>query len=74
MKGPLSAQIKAMDMLQKEVAGLHDPRVLLLTMDDETSAGVYLTTCNHAVFVHPLFAGTQQQYDACHVTPLTHKN
>ena len=52
-----------LDVLQKEVAGLHVPRVLFLTMDDESSAGVNLTTFNHAVFVHPLLAGTQQQYD-----------
>lgn len=64
VKGPVSAQIKALDVLQKEVAGPSDPRVLLLTMDDESSAGVNLTTCNHAVFVHPLLAGTRQQYDA----------
>ena len=39
-------------------------QVLLLTMDDESSSGVNLTTANHAVFVHPLLAIGQQQYDA----------
>jgi SNF2 family DNA or RNA helicase len=33
-------------------------------MDDESSAGVNLTTCNHAIFVHPLLADTQHQYNA----------
>ena len=40
------------------------PKVLLLTMDDESSSGINLTSCNHAVFVHPLLAGSQQLYDA----------
>ena len=64
VRGPVSVQIKVSDVLQKEVAGPSDPRVLLLTMDDKSSAGVNLTTCNHDVFVHPLLASTQQQYDA----------
>ena len=33
-------------------------------MDDESSSGVNLTTANHAIFVHPLLAIGQQQYDA----------
>ena len=33
-------------------------------MDDESSSGVNLTTANHAIFVHPLLAVGQQQYDA----------
>jgi len=64
VKGTVQQQVKALDVLQKEQPDKHDPRVLLLTMDDESSAGVNLTTCNHAVFVHPLLADTQQQYDA----------
>ena len=64
VKGSISQQIKALDVLQKEVPSKEDPRVLLLTMDDESSAGVNLTTCNHAIFVHPLLADTQHQYNA----------
>jgi len=64
VKGTVNQQIKSLSILQKEVPDKKDPRVLLLTMDDESSAGVNLTTCNHAVFVHPLLAGTQQQYEA----------
>ena len=33
-------------------------------MDDESSSGVNLTTANHAIFVHPLLAIGQQQYNA----------
>ena len=62
VKGTISQQVKALDVLQKELPAIDDPRVLLLTMDDESSAGVNLTTCNQAVFVHPLLADTQQQY------------
>jgi hypothetical protein len=64
VKGTTSQQVKALDVLQKEKVAKDDPRVLLLTMDDESSSGVNLTTCNHAVFVHPLLADSQQQYDA----------
>ena len=39
MKDPMLAQIKALDVLQHEVVGPHDPRVLFLTMDNESSAG-----------------------------------
>lgn len=64
VKGTVNQQIKALSILQKEIPDKKDPRVLLLTMDDESSAGVNLTTCNHAIFVHPLLADTQQQYEA----------
>jgi hypothetical protein len=64
VKGSVNKQIKALDVLQKEKPDKNDPRCLLLTMDDESSAGVNLTTCNHALFVHPLLADTQQQYNA----------
>merc|ERR1712150_233865 len=64
VKGNVQSQVKSLDVMQKEVSGKHDPKVLLLTMDDESSSGVNLTTANHAVFVHPLLAIGQQQYDA----------
>jgi len=64
VRGTVNQQIKALDVMQKEEPGKDDPRVLLLTMDDESSAGVNLTTCNHAIFVHPLLAETEQQYKA----------
>lgn len=64
VKGTVQQQVQALNLLQKEIPGKDDPRVLLLKMDDEKSSGINLTTCNHAVFVHPLLADTQQQYDA----------
>jgi len=64
VKGTVQQQIKTLDILQKETPAKDDPRVLLLTMDNESSAGVNLTTANHAVFVSPLLADSQQQYDA----------
>lgn len=64
VKGAVQQQVKALSVLQKEKPDKNDPKVILLKMDDETSAGVNLTTCNHAVFVHPLLAATRQEYEA----------
>ena len=64
VKGTVQQQVQALNVLQKEIPDKEDPRVLLLKMDDEKSSGINLTTCNHAVFVHPLLADSQQQYDA----------
>ena len=64
VKGTFSQQIKALDFMQKDVLATGDPRVLLLTMDDESSSGINLTNANHAVFVHPLLADGQQMYNA----------
>ena len=41
------------------------PRVLLLNVRDESASGANLTSANHAVFVHPLLASSQHEYDAC---------
>ena len=41
------------------------PRVLLLNLRDESAAGANLTAANHAIFVHPLLVGTQQEYTSC---------
>jgi hypothetical protein len=43
--------------------GTNDPRVLLLKMDDEQSAGLNLTNLNHVIFVHPLLVPTKQRAD-----------
>lgn len=45
VKGSVDKQVKALDILQKEIPEPGDPKVILLTMDDESSAGVNLTTC-----------------------------
>lgn len=62
--GSTHKQQKVLNVFQKEKPGKSDARVLLLKMDDEQSAGVNLTNLNHAIFVHPLLAGTQEDYDA----------
>ena len=37
--------------------------MLLLNQSDESASGANLTTANHAIFVHPLLAATQQEYN-----------
>ncbi|KAL7565128.1 hypothetical protein ACA910_021509 [Epithemia clementina (nom. ined.)] len=64
VKGSVKHQVKSLSVFQKEKPSSDDPRILLLKMDDEQSAGLNLTNLNHAIFVHPLLAGSQQQYDA----------
>ena len=41
------------------------PRVLLLNLADESASGANLTLCNHAIFVHPMLADSQEHYTAC---------
>ncbi|KAF9224022.1 hypothetical protein BS17DRAFT_703902 [Gyrodon lividus] len=40
-------------------------RVLLLNVMDESASGANLTSANHAIFLSPLLAPTQEIYDAC---------
>ena len=64
VKGSVKQQAKAFSVFQKDDPSQDDdPRVLLLKMDDEQIAGLNLTNLNHAVFVHPLLAGSQSEYD-----------
>jgi hypothetical protein len=44
------SQVKTVSLFQKEHPAKDDPRVLLLKMDDERSAGLNLTGLNHAFF------------------------
>ena len=64
LQGSVEKQVKALGPFQDENPGKQDPRVLLLKMDDEQSAGLNLTQLNHVLFAHPLLAGNQQEYDA----------
>jgi len=64
VKGTVAQQISTIAVFQNETPAKGDPRVLLLKMDDEQSAGLNLTNLNHAVFVHPLLANSQEEYDA----------
>jgi len=40
-------------------------RVLLLNVMDESASGANLTSANHAIFLSPLLAQSQEIYDAC---------
>ena len=40
-------------------------RVLLLNVMDESASGANLTGANHAIFLSPLLAVSQEQYDMC---------
>lgn len=64
VKGKVKDQINALAPFMKENPGRDDPRVLVLRMDHESASGLNLTHLNHAIFVHPLLATTQQQYEA----------
>jgi SNF2 family DNA or RNA helicase len=64
LTGTVTQMVKAVSVFQKEKPSKSDPRVLLLKMDDEQSAGLNLTGLNHAIFVHPLLANSQVEYDA----------
>ena len=39
-----------------------DAKVLLLNVCDESASGMNLTIANHAIFVHPILAASQEQY------------
>lgn len=56
--------IKTVQVFQQAKPCKDDPKILLLKMDDEQSAGLNLTGLNHAIFVHPLLSQSQQDYDA----------
>lgn len=64
VEGSVDKQVKALRPFQEENPNKNDPRVLLLKMDDEQSAGLNLTLLNHVIFAHPLLADSQQEYDA----------
>jgi hypothetical protein len=64
LTGTVTQMVKSVSVFQKDKPSKTDPRVLLLKMDDEQSAGLNLTGLNHAIFVHPLLANSQVEYDA----------
>ncbi|KAF7309902.1 Helicase C-terminal domain-containing protein [Mycena indigotica] len=61
IKGSASAKSKALESFQHNSA----ERVLLLNLMDESASGANLTSANHAIFLSPLLAQSQEQYDAC---------
>ena len=63
LKGSIFKKTSALEIFQREKPAPGDPRVLLLNQSDESASGANLTTANHAIFVHPLLAATQQEYN-----------
>ncbi|KAI0831805.1 hypothetical protein BC628DRAFT_1311075 [Trametes gibbosa] len=61
IKGSASQKSKNLEKFQND----SEERVLLLNVMDESASGANLTSANHAVFISPLLAPTQEIYDAC---------
>ncbi|KAJ7224160.1 hypothetical protein GGX14DRAFT_424530 [Mycena pura] len=61
IKGSASAKSKALESFQHDSA----ERVLLLNLMDESASGANLTSANHAIFLSPLLAPSQEIYEAC---------
>ena len=65
LKGSVHKKTAVLSAFQADEPADGDARVLLLNVADESASGANLTSANHAVFVHPLLAGSQQEYTAC---------
>ncbi|KAI9062495.1 hypothetical protein FKP32DRAFT_1593141 [Trametes sanguinea] len=61
IKGSASQKSKNLEKFQND----SEERVLLLNVMDESASGANLTSANHAIFISPLLAPTQEIYDAC---------
>ena len=61
IKGSASQKSKNLDKYQNDSS----ERVLLLNVMDESASGANLTGANHAIFLSPLLAPSQEIYDAC---------
>ncbi|KAF7370517.1 Helicase C-terminal domain-containing protein [Mycena sanguinolenta] len=61
IKGSASAKSKSLESFQQD----SKERVLLLNLMDESASGANLTSANHAIFLSPLLAPSQEIYDAC---------
>lgn len=61
IKGSASQRSKNLDKYQND----ESERVLLLNVMDESASGANLTGANHAIFLSPLLAPSQEIYDAC---------
>jgi SNF2 family DNA or RNA helicase len=60
-----SASVKSKNLLKFQDSS--DERVLLLNVMDESASGANLTVANHAIFLSPLLAPSQEIYDACEI-------
>ncbi|KAJ7654469.1 hypothetical protein DFH06DRAFT_1298898 [Mycena polygramma] len=61
IKGSASAKSKSLESFQQS----SKERVLLLNLMDESASGANLTSANHAIFLSPLLAPSQEIYEAC---------
>ena len=61
IKGSASSKSKALEKFQQAKG----ERVLLLNVMDESASGANLTCANHAIFLSPLLATSQEIYNAC---------
>ncbi|KAJ7091441.1 hypothetical protein B0H15DRAFT_930158 [Mycena belliarum] len=61
IKGSASMKSKSLESFQQNSA----ERVLLLNLMDESASGANLTSANHAIFLSPLLAPSQEIYEAC---------
>ncbi|KAF8159484.1 hypothetical protein B0H34DRAFT_655502 [Crassisporium funariophilum] len=61
IKGTASQKSKNLEQFQND----SKERVLLLNVMDESASGANLTSANHAIFLSPLLAPSQEIYTAC---------
>ncbi|KAJ7066529.1 hypothetical protein C8F01DRAFT_1123601 [Mycena amicta] len=61
IKGSAAAKSKALESFQREST----ERVLLLNLMDESASGANLTSANHAIFLSPLLAPSQEVFTSC---------
>ncbi|KAF9266900.1 hypothetical protein L218DRAFT_1074749 [Marasmius fiardii PR-910] len=61
IKGSANIRSKNLEKFQNN----SDERVLLLNLMDESASGANLTNANHAIFLSPLLAPSQEIYQAC---------
>ncbi|KIJ65553.1 hypothetical protein HYDPIDRAFT_27554 [Hydnomerulius pinastri MD-312] len=61
IRGSATQKSKNLEKYQND----SEERVLLLNVMDESASGANLTSANHAVFLSPLLAPSQEIYDAC---------
>jgi len=61
IRGTATQKSKNLEKFQND----SEERVLLLNVMDESASGANLTSANHAIFLSPLLAPSQEIYDAC---------
>ncbi|KAG9313076.1 hypothetical protein JVU11DRAFT_6516 [Chiua virens] len=64
IRGSASQKSKNLEKYQNNAG---EERVLLLNVMDESASGANLTSANHAIFLSPLLAPSQEIYDACSI-------